>query len=260
MNLKSIKVQLSIFLVLFALYSFFIGKDALFLLSLGVSIIGAITADSVITYLKTKNFLITEGSIVSGLIVGYVLAASQAWWIIALASLIAISSKHIIRFNARHIFNPAAFGILAAVFFLGASTEWKGAYLWYIIIPFGLYFALKIRKLEIVASYFIASFILFGAQAVIQNAQIFNILGYLNYFFIFIMLVEPMTTPMTYYGKIIFGSGAGALIFILYSLGVKETELVVLGCFNLLYGISKLPPPPTRCKVFHRVGGGGLSS
>ena len=238
MNIKSIKVQLSIFLILFALYISFIVKDILSLLSLGISLISAIAADSFFTYLKTRKFIITESSIVSGLIIGYVLSSGQVWWMIALASVFAIGSKYLIRFKARHIFNPAGFGVLIAVFILGASTEWKGAYLWYIIIPFGVYFVSRIRKFEIVAGYFIASFILFGVQALIQDTQVLNILGYLNYFFIFIMLIEPITTPVAYYGKIIFGAGAGALIFILYLVGVKEAELVALLCLNLSYGIS----------------------
>ena len=227
----------------FALYLSFIGKDALFLLSIGIGLIAAIAADSVITCLKTKKFIITESSIVSGLIIGYVLSSSQAWWIIALASVSAISSKHLIRFKERHIFNPAGFGILIAAFLLNASTEWKGANLWYIIVPFGVYFSFKIRKLEILAGYFVASFVLFGGQAVIQHVRIFDILGYLNYFFIFIMLIEPMTTPMTKFWKIIFGSGASALVFVLYAMGIKEAEILSLLCFNLLV------------PLFHPVGG-----
>lgn len=234
MNIRSIKVQLGIFLLLFSAYITFLKKDAGFLLTISMSVMSAALVDSIATYLKKKEFVLTESSIITGLIVGYVMADSQAWWMIALASILAISSKHIIRFKARHIFNPAAFGVLATVFLLDAYTEWKGAYLWYIIIPFGVYFSFKIKKLELVISYFIASFILFGAQAVIQNVQIFNMLGYLNYFFIFIMLIEPMTTPMAYYGKIIFGSGVGVLIFILYTLGIKEAEILSLLCFNLL--------------------------
>ena len=232
--MKSIKVQLAIFLILFALCLSFIGKDALFLLSLGISVIAAIVVDSIITYLKSKKIIITESSVVSGLIIGYVISSGEAWCITALASVFAILSKHLIRFKARHIFNPAGFGILLAVFLLGASTEWKGAYLWYIIAPFGIYVSFKIKKLELIASYFAAFFILFGGQAVIQAVPIFNIFGYFNYFFIFIMLIEPMTTPLTMPGKIIFGSGVGALIFILYALGIKEAELVALAAFNLL--------------------------
>ena len=48
------------------------------------------------------------------------------------------------------------------------------------------------------------------------------------------MLIEPMTTHMTKFGKIIFGSGVGALIFILYAFGIKEAELLSLACFNLI--------------------------
>lgn len=234
MNIKSIKFQLGILLLLFSAYITFLEKNAGFLLAIGISVISAALVDSVATYLKKKEFVLTESSIITGLIVGYVIASSQAWWIIALASILAISSKHLIRFKARHIFNPAAFGVLTTVFLLGAYTEWKGAYLWYIIIPFGVYFSFKIKKLELVISYFIASFILFGSEAVVNRVNIFDTLRYLNYFFIFIMLIEPMTTPMTKFGKIIFGSGAGALIFILYTAGVKEPELAALACFNLL--------------------------
>ncbi|MDO8602872.1 MAG: RnfABCDGE type electron transport complex subunit D [Candidatus Omnitrophota bacterium] len=242
MNTRSIKAQLGIFLLLFSVYITFLEKHAGFLLAICISVIAAALVDSIVTYLKEKEFVLTESSIITGLIVSYVMAGSYAWWIIALTSVLAISSKHLIRFKTRHVFNPAGFGILAAVFLLGLSTEWKGAYLWYIIIPFGVYSSFKIKKLEIIISYFIASFILFGGQAIIQNAQIFDILGYLNYFFIFIMLIEPMTTPLTRFGKIIFGSGVGALVFILYAAGVKEPELFALTCFNLFTPLLNKSP------------------
>ena len=234
MNIKSVKTQLIGFLLLFSVYVSFLEKDAWFLSGVCISVIVAALADSVFSYLKKKEIVLTESSIITGLIIGFVLSSSGKWWLVPLAALLAISSKHIIRFHNRHFFNPAAFGVLASVFLLGASTEWKGAYLWYIIVPFGVYISFKIRKLELVTGYFIASLALFGGHAVIQGAQIFNTLGYLNYFFIFIMLVEPMTTPATRLGKIIFGSGAGVLIFILYALGVREAELLALACFNLL--------------------------
>lgn len=233
MNLKSIKVQLAGFLLLFSAYAAFLEKDVSFLWGLCVSVIISILADSLIIYLKEKEARLTESSIITGLIIGCVLSSAGKWHLMALAALFAIASKHIIKFHGRHFFNPASFGILASVFFLGASTEWKGAYLWYIIVPFGLYASFKIKKLELIASYFIASLILFGCQAVIQSVPILSVLGYLNYFFIFIMLIEPMTTPMTKCGKIIFGSGVGVLIFILYAFGIKEAELLTLACFNL---------------------------
>jgi Na+-translocating ferredoxin:NAD+ oxidoreductase RnfD subunit len=193
----------------------------------------SVLADTVFNYFKKKGFVLTESSVVTGLIVGCVLYSSEKWLITALGALSAIASKHVIRFRGRHIFNPAAFGILVSVFLLGASTEWKGAYLWYIIIPFGTYILFKIKKLELALGYIIMSLTLFGWQAVTQKAGVSGVLGYLNYFFIFIMLVEPMTTPAAKYGKIIFGAGAGVLVFILYAFGIREAELLSLACFNI---------------------------
>jgi len=237
MNFKSIKIQLGIFLLLFSAYTAFLEKDVRFLLAIGISVISAAIIDCIASYLKKKEFVLTESSIITGLIIGCVLSSREKWWLIALTALLAIASKHIIRFRNKHFFNPAAFGIIVSVFFLGASTEWKGAYLWYVIAPFGAYVLFKIKKLELVIGYFIASFILFGGQAIMDKVNIFNILGYLNYFFIFIMLIEPMTTPATKSGKIIFGLLSGVLIFIFYMFGVKEAELVALLCANLLLRI-----------------------
>lgn len=222
MTIRSIKVQLGIILLLFSGYIAFLENNAGFLSAICISVIAAALVDAIAAYLKNKKFVLTESSIITGLIIGYVMG-SQAWWTIAIAAILAISSKHLIRFKGRHLFNPAAFGILIMVFLQGAYTEWKGAYLWYVIIPLGAYFSFKIKKLELVISYFIVSFILFGG----------GISGYLNYFFIFIMLIEPMTTPMTRFGKIIFGAGAAGLIFVLYAIGVKEPELLALAFLNL---------------------------
>lgn len=234
MTLKSIKVQLSVFLILFAIYLSFIDKDKIFLAGLCISLIAAVITDSFITYLKTKKIIVTESSIVSGLIVGYVIASDQYWWIISLGSIFAIISKHFIRFKTRHIFNPAGFGILLTILIFNASTQWKGTYIWYIVIPAGIYFIWKIKKLELVASYFIASFILFGAQAAILHTAFSNISGYFSYFFIFIMMIEPMTTPIYKRGKIIFGAGVAIMIFLLYQAKLTiDTELLALLCLNL---------------------------
>jgi len=233
MNIKSVKVQLSIFLILFALSLFLTGKDTAFLSSLGISLVSAAAVDSIIRYFKTRKITITESSIVTGLIIGYVVSSDQPWLVIIAASIFAIGSKHLIRFKARHIFNPAGFGIVLAVFIFDAATQWKGTYLWYVLVPAGFYFVSKIRKLELVVSYFAASLILFGCQAAIQGVDILSIFYYFSYFFIFIMMIEPITTPVSRAGKIMFGAGIGVMIFILSNIGVKETELVALLFFNM---------------------------
>ncbi len=242
-NLKSIKIQLIIFLCAFAAFLSFKDKDVLFLLTTFVAVLSAIGAESAVLFFRHKEISVTESSVISGLIIGYVLSPDNPWWIFVLAAILAISSKHLIHFDRKHLFNPAAFGIFLAIIFFGASTQWKGTYTWYILLPFGLYFIYKIQKLEVFIAYAVAALGLFGAQAVLQKTPLLNIFGYLSYFFIFIMLIEPKTTPVKPAGKIIFGMGVGALIFYLTQIGVKfDAELSGLLVMNLLVPLlNKIP-------------------
>lgn len=242
-NLKSIKTQLIIFLCGFALYLSFKDKDVIFLLTTFIAVISAIGVESVILFFKNKKLSITDSSIISGLIIGYVLSSDNPWWIFLLASFLAISSKYLIQIDRKHLFNPAALGIFLTVILFGASTQWKGTYLWYILTLFGLYFISQIHKLEVVIGYGITALSLFGIQAVIQKVSLLNIFGYLNYFYIFIMMIEPKTTPIKPRGKLIFGIGVAVLIFILTEAGVRFdaelSSLLILNLFALL--LNKIP-------------------
>ncbi len=242
-NLKNVKVQIIIFLIAFALYLSFKNKDVLFLLTASLAVLSAIGVESAILFFRNKEISVTESSIISGLIIGYVLSADEPWWIFILAAFLAISSKHLVHFNRKHLFNPAAFGIFLVIIFFGASTQWKGTYAWYILLPFGVYFIYRIHKLGLLIGYVITSLGLFGLQAAAQKAPLLNIFGYLSYFFIFIMLVEPKTTPVKPVGKAVFGIGVASLIFILTQAGVKfDAELFSLLILNLFVPLlNKIP-------------------
>jgi Na+-translocating ferredoxin:NAD+ oxidoreductase RnfD subunit len=182
-NLKSLKTQLIIFLFCFAVYLTISEKDIAFLFATSIATLFAVITESIILYFREKKLIITESSVISGLIIGYVVALDNRWWIFALASLFAIGSKYLIRFQKNHLFNPAAWGIFLSVLLFKAATQWKGTYAWYILVPFGIYFISKIRKIEVLLGYGITTLILFGIQAVIQKASIFNIFGYLSYLY-----------------------------------------------------------------------------
>ncbi|MFC1508089.1 RnfABCDGE type electron transport complex subunit D [Candidatus Omnitrophota bacterium] len=235
MKIKSVKIQLSLFLGLFALYFYFIEKNPGFLIALSVALFFSVATDTIINYIKNKRFIITDSSLVTGLIVGYVISSDQALWIIALASTLGILSKHIVRFRKSHIFNPAALGIFLVVLFFGAYTQWKAAYAWPVMILLGIYFATRVKRLETIASYFIAALFLHIPQIFLHNASLLNMLGYFNYFFIFIMMIEPRTTPKARLGRVMFGLGAATFIFAFYEYGaLLEPELFSLLILNFL--------------------------
>jgi len=236
---RSIKTQLIIFLGLFALFLTISENDWVFLLRLSLAAGAAAAIETLIVFLKRREFIITESSVITGLILGYVLSSDNPWWVAAFASSVAICSKHFIRISQRHIFNPAAFGIFAAILLFGANTQWHGTYLWYIIVPAGLYFSYRIRRIELLVGYFLAALVLFSAQALMQKEPLGNIFGYFSYFFIFVMLVEPKTTPFKPACKIIFGIGVAVMIFFLTEAGARfDTELAALLAGNLFFAVS----------------------
>lgn len=235
LKINSIKTQLILYLICFAIFLAFKNKDMAFLVMVTIAVFSALAAESVILYFKTKVFQVTESSIITGLIVGFVLSSDEMWLKFFFASLLAILSKSLIRFHKRHLFNPAAFGIFLSIILFNATTQWKGTYLWYIVVPLGIYFTHKLRKDEIVIGYTVVFLVLFGIQALLQKVALFNIFGYLSYFFIFVMVIEPKTTPVKRLGKYLFGAGAATLIFVLTQIGIKyDVELLGLLTMNAI--------------------------
>jgi len=242
-KLKFIKTQLILYLFCFAIFLSAKDKDIAFIGAALIAVIISAAFETIILYFKTKIFRITESSVITGLIVGFVLSSDNALWKFAAASALAIISKSLVRFKKRHIFNPAGFGIFLTLILFGASAQWRGTYIWYIVVPFGLYFVSKIRKIEIIIGYAIASFVLFGIQAISDKVAFWNIFGYFSYFYIFVMVIEPLTTPVRPIGKFLFGALTASLIFILTEAGVKfDAELFSLLVLNMAVPmLNKIP-------------------
>jgi len=233
-KLPSIKKQLIILLLALAGYSLVGLHEPLFLLSLFITVISAVAVESGILYFRDKKLSLTDSSCISGLIIGFVLASDNPWWVLSLASILAILSKYLLRINRRHIFNPAAFGIFAVMILLAAESQWRETYLWYVLVPCGFYLALKIRKLWLISAYFLASFLLLVIQGLMQQTGFSHILGTFSFFFIFIMLLEPKTTPSRPLSQVLFGCVAAAAIFIFNNIGVRfDAELAGLLLANI---------------------------
>ncbi|MCM8824146.1 MAG: RnfABCDGE type electron transport complex subunit D, partial [Candidatus Omnitrophica bacterium] len=79
----------------------------------------------------------------------------------------------------------------------------------------------------------ILSFLLFGWQTLSQNRSLEDIWGYLSYFYIFIMVIEPKTSSIDIIGKYIFGIGLAIFIFVFTGLGARfDVELFSLLIMN----------------------------
>ena len=134
------------------------------------------------------------------------------------ASILSQASKYIFAIRKKHIFNPAAFAIaLTALAINQSATWWIGTLP---MLPFvffsGILVVRKIRRADLVWSFLaftLATIITFallrgsGLATTIQRA----IVGTPLFFFAFIMLTEPLTTPPTKKLRIIYGALVGFL-------------------------------------------------
>jgi Na+-translocating ferredoxin:NAD+ oxidoreductase RnfD subunit len=233
LNFRSIKTQLVLFLFVLAAFLVIKDSDGAFLIAFSVCVVTAIAVEAVVLYFKNKKIQVTESAIIAGMIMGFVLSSDVVWWKLALAVTLAILSKYVLRLRNKHIFNPAALGLFLAVLVLGVSLQWKATYWWYFLVPCGIYLAYKIRKLELLAGYAGVSLLLFGGQALLHKAPILNIFGYFSYFYIFVMIIEPKTTPSDRIGKYVFGAALAGIIFILTEISVDlDVELFSLLVMN----------------------------
>jgi len=144
-----------------------------------------------------------------------------------LAAILLSASKYIFTINKKHVFNQAAIAILLAGIMTGQAASWwvGNISLLPVIVIAGFILLRKISRFELVLS-FLAAFVVsvaFTYEYVgIQNLLIFiyrAIFYSPTFFFAFIMLTEPLTSPTMTGRQIIYGIIVGALFNPLIHLG-----------------------------------------
>ncbi len=149
---------------------------------------------------------------ITGISVG-ILLRSPAFWPYALCSLLAITSKYVLRIKGRHIWNPSNFGICVMLFLASEavaslSIQWGnnlGAML--VIWALGSAIIWRLRRFHICAVY-VASFIALAfLRAWITGdpwqSEISPITGPEYQLFIFFMITDPKTTVRSKLGQCI---------------------------------------------------------
>ena len=123
------------------------------------------------------------------------------------ASMFAMGAKYLPTIDKRHVFNPAAISVVAISLISNYSATW-----WIgtpIMLPFvlagGLLLIRKIRREKLVLSFFLAYLLIIAGGAMLHTGSLFSIITTWQltlshsalFFFMFVMLTEPMTSPAT---------------------------------------------------------------
>jgi Na+-translocating ferredoxin:NAD+ oxidoreductase RnfD subunit len=197
-------------------------------------------------YLK-QVLKIPYSGLITGLIVGCVAPINVPLLLILIAGIIAVVSKFFIQYKSSNIFNPASIGLIAALAIFGLGDQWWVASNYNIygiaitLTPILIILAYEAKRLPtaltFVAVSFMLALVLGGVVGSLTN--ILTIIFSINYFFAFVMLIEPKTSPNNNYAQIVYGGGISLLYLALAFLRIEYPLLIGLLIGNIFYVIYR---------------------
>jgi ferredoxin-NADP reductase len=176
----------------------------------------------------------------------------------------ATASKYILAINKKHLFNPAAFAVTLTAFTINQSaTWWIGGNLpmMAFVIVGGLLIVRKIRRGDLMIAFFVTAIISILAGAGSGNPLTTLDKALLHaplFFFAFVMLTEPLTTPPTRARRIVYGAFVGILFAPWVHIGsiYSTPELALLVGNILSYLFSPKAKHVLKLKRIEEVGDG----
>ena len=196
-----------------------------------ISLVSTMVFDLVISYVRIRKLFMPHAAMVTGMILTLLIDPTLAWYKIAAIAFIAMAIKNFIRINNKHIFNPAASGLLIGGLIFGSYVSWWGSsfqyssnfniqtLILYIILLSPLYVSAYRTKryfsiLSFIITYAVLAIINFGNSLNTFPVILFNPTVI---FFSIVMLPEPLTSPSERNKQFIFGAIVAVLNFILAS-------------------------------------------
>jgi hypothetical protein len=147
---------------------------------------------------------------ITGISVG-ILVRSPLLWPYFLCSLISITTKYVLRFRGRHLWNPSNFGVSALLCLAPQtvtllSVQWGNAVAPMLVIwVLGFAIVWRVGRLHIsatyVASFLMLSFVRSMLTGVPWLAAVAPITGPMYQLFIFFMVTDPKTTVRSKWGQ-----------------------------------------------------------
>jgi ferredoxin-NADP reductase len=181
-----------------------------------------------------------ESVYISALILALIISPLQSphdLWFLAWAAVWAMASKYIVAINGRHIFNPVGFAVALTYLTINQSASWwvGNAPMLPFVLVGGILVLRKIGRFDLVSGFLLtalatilAASLLGGVDflATLQRVALYSPL----FFFAFIILTEPLTTPPARGLRIFYGALVGLLFTPQIHLGDFYTtpELAIL--------------------------------
>lgn len=177
-----------------------------------LAIATAMAFEFVLCRLVYRKNPVLASAYITGISVG-ILCRTPEYWPFALTSAIAITSKYVIRWRGRHLWNPSNLAIavmllIAPEYFSTLGIQWGNA-VWPMLIVWalGAIIVWRVNRFHITATYVVSFVILAAVRSLITGhafyAEVAPITGPMYQLFIFFMITDPRTTVSTKKGQTI---------------------------------------------------------
>ena len=175
-----------------------------------LAIASAMLFELMLSRLLTGKFAHLASSYISGISAG-ILVRSPEYWPFALCGAIAITSKYVLRWRGRHLWNPTNFAIcslliLAPEYVSTLSVQWGNAF-WPMMIVWilGALITWRVKRIHITGVYVLSFIGLALLRSAITGhvflAEVAPITGPMYQLFIFFMITDPKTTVRSKWGQ-----------------------------------------------------------
>lgn len=175
-----------------------------------LAIATAMATELILGRIFLGKWLNLASAYITGISVG-ILLRTPAFWPYAVGAALAISSKYVLRFKGRHLWNPSNFGISVLLYLMPASVAmlsiqwgnnmWSMAAIWLL----GSVIIWRVCRFNISATYVISFLVLALIRAWIIHepwlAEVSPITGPEYQLFIFFMITDPKTTVRSKRGQ-----------------------------------------------------------
>ena len=176
----------------------------------GLAIVTAIVAELVMGRLTYGAWPHPASAYISGISAG-ILVRSPFYWPYFFASLISITSKYVLRFRGRHLWNPTNFGVSAMVFLAPATVAVLSVQWGNVVAPMAVIWVLgavivwRVGRLHISATYVLSflavSFVRAWWTGTPWVTNVAPITGPMYQLFTFFMITDPKTTVRSVKGQ-----------------------------------------------------------
>jgi len=244
-----------IFLLLLILFVITMSRlpvaTALYLLGVCVGV--CVAVDLIFAYIRRRKLFIPRAAAITGLILALIIDPGASFIQIVVICVAAMVVKNLLRIGNRHIFNPAASGLLIGYFLFSLSPSWWGVSLYdpgKITLPNVLIMVsilllayvsgLKLKRYATIFSFFIAytvfSLIFLSPSSLGSLLQ--TVLSPGTLFYAIVMLAEPMTSPVNRNRQMMYGGLVAVfnVLFILAITNIDGLNLPDISLISLLVG------------------------